>query len=109
MPKSKHAAFDRKWANPLEFDYYTNGVDDATVARWLKVCKRQARRYRNREVPIPWWTVKVLRLRLLEGAHVYKEVTGQNGKPTLVAVRSSRNVPAVIPFTTELEPAQAAA
>lgn len=90
MPKLKHVAFDRKWANPIEYEYYTQGMNDAQIARALKLCKRHVGRYRRGECPIPWWTVKVLRLRMLETARVYKEITGENGKPMLVAVRSSK-------------------
>jgi hypothetical protein len=103
MSNSSVAKYGRKWAAPAEFEYYTSGHNDAQVARMLRLCKRHVRRFRNGEVPIPWWTVHVLRLRMLEGAKVYREITGNHGKPVLVAVRKPKSTdphPAVV----EVEP-----
>lgn len=60
-------AHDRRWANPIEFEYYSAGYPRKALCRLLRRCDRTVRDWCSGRRPVPAWAVEVLRLRCVEG------------------------------------------
>lgn len=64
MPPRKNPWRTR--ANRAEFDYYTQGVPDQSLARSLRVTPATVRAWRSGKAFPPWWTTELLRLKQME-------------------------------------------
>lgn len=53
---------NQRYGNPAEFEYYTQGMSNKTIAKLLKRDQKTIFNYRNGVKKIPWWVPELLRL-----------------------------------------------